>query len=363
MRVASKRNASGVIFDLPGQRQKLKELDALTTAPDFWDDAEQAQKTMSLRNRIQAQFDQADRLDTLEEDIDTLLELRREGEDVNTELENTLDSYMDFVEELELQMMLSGKYDHSSCILTIHPGAGGTESQDWAQMLYRMYTRYCEKMGYKVSVLDYQDGEEAGLKSATIHIEGDLAYGYLKAESGVHRLVRISPFDASKRRHTSFTSVHVTPEIEEDEDVEIDEKDLRIDTFRSSGAGGQHVNTTDSAIRITHLPTGIVTSCQNERSQHKNKATAMKVLRSRLAEIQRQKHAQEVEDSSAEKLDIAWGSQIRSYVLHPYQMVKDHRTSEESGQPDKVLEGELSPFIRAYLLKATGDSQAAETVD
>jgi peptide chain release factor 2 len=267
------------------------------------------------------------------------------------------------IEETELEMMLSGKYDNNPAILTIHPGAGGTESQDWASMLYRMYTRYCEQAGYKVEVLDYQDGEEAGIKSATIRAVGDYAYGYLKAESGVHRLVRISPFDASKRRHTSFTSVHVVPEIESDDEVEIDEKDLRIDTFRSSGAGGQHVNTTDSAIRITHLPTGIVTSCQNERSQHKNKATAMKVLRSRLAQLKMEEHEREVENSSAAKKDIAWGSQIRSYVMHPYQMVKDHRTSEETSNVTKVMEGGLQNFIRAFLLSSTAQERQEQRAD
>lgn len=288
----------------------------------------------------------------VEEDIQVHQELMREGEDVGAELEEVLTDYYRLIDDTELRMMLSGKYDNSPCILTIHPGAGGTESQDWASMLYRMYLRYCEKAGFKTEILDYQDGEEAGLKSVTIRVAGEYAYGYLKAESGVHRLVRISPFDASKRRHTSFTSVHVYPEIESDDEVVIDDKDLRIDTFRSSGAGGQHVNTTDSAIRITHLPTGIVVQCQNERSQHKNKASAMKVLRSRLLQLQLEQHAEEVQSSAAAKKEIAWGSQIRSYVMHPYQMVKDHRTLEETSNVEKVMEGYLNNFIRAYLLHA-----------
>lgn len=328
--------------------------------PEFWNDQERAQSVLKKRNAIQQDIDLAQKLETLSDDIEVHQEFLAEGEAVEEEFEELLESYYSLIDDTELRMMLSGKHDDCSAILTIHPGAGGTESQDWASMLYRMYVRYCEKAGFKVTILDYQDGEEAGLKSATIRVEGSYAYGYLKAESGVHRLVRISPFDASKRRHTSFTSVHLTPEIENDEDLVIDEKDLRIDTYRSSGAGGQHVNTTDSAVRITHLPTGIVTQCQNERSQHKNKASAMKVLRSKLAELQREKQQEEVEGAAADKKDIAWGSQIRSYVLHPYRMVKDHRTNEESGQPDKVLEGYLKDFIRAYLLHATSAEKTAE---
>jgi peptide chain release factor 2 len=333
-------------------------LESLTTQPDFWNDPEKAQVVLRDRNLIQKDVDLAQKFDEIEEEIEVHQELIKEGENLESEFEKLLKRYYDLVERTELRMMLSGKHDASDCILTIHPGAGGTESQDWASMLYRMYLRYCEKSGFKTEILDYQDGEEAGLKSATIRVEGDYAYGYLKAESGVHRLVRISPFDASKRRHTSFTSVHVMPEIESDDEVEIDEKDLRIDTFRSSGAGGQHVNTTDSAIRITHLPTGIVTQCQNERSQHKNKASAMKVLRSKLAVLQREQHAEEVRSSAADKKDIAWGSQIRSYVLHPYQMVKDHRTDEETSNTTRVLEGDLGDFIRAYLLMSSTQGEA-----
>lgn len=335
------------------------ELESLTTQPDFWSDQDAAQKVLRQRNMIQQDVDLAQTFQEIEEEIELHQELMREGEEVDEELTPLLEKYYKMVDDTELRMMLSGKYDNNACMLNVNPGAGGTESQDWASMVYRMYMRYAEKAGYKVDVLDYQDGEEAGIKGVTIRIEGPYAYGYLKAESGVHRLVRISPYDASKRRHTSFCSVHVIPEIESDDEVQIDEKDLRIDTYRSSGAGGQHVNTTDSAIRITHLPTGIVTQCQNERSQHKNKATAMKVLRSKLAQLQMEQHAEEVKSSSAEKKEIAFGSQIRSYVMHPYQMVKDHRTNEETSAVTRVMEGDIQNFVRAYLLMITSEENQA----
>lgn len=306
---------------------------------------------MRERNTLQEQIELAEDLSRLKEDVLVLRELMAEGEDATDDLTDAIKKYYELIDETEMRMMLSGDHDQCNAILTIHPGAGGTESQDWASMLFRMYMRYAEREGFKTEVIDYQDGEEAGLKSATVEISGPFAYGYLKAESGVHRLVRISPFDAAKRRHTSFCSIHSTPVIEDDNELVIDESDLRIDTFRASGAGGQHINTTDSAIRITHIPTGIVVQCQNERSQHKNKATAMKVLRSRLAELEEQRKLEAIESSAADKKDIAWGSQIRSYVLHPYKMVKDHRTSEESGIPDRVLDGDLREFIRAYLLR------------
>ena len=348
--------AFGAIFDLPGNRKKLLELESLTTEPGFWNDQEKAQTVLKQRNDIQQDVELAQKLVDLEEEIELHQELIKEGEELQDDLAELLKQYFDIVDQTELRMMLSGKYDNNPGILTVHPGAGGTESQDWASMIYRMYLRYCEQTGFKTEILDYQDGEEAGIKSATIRVDGSYAYGYLKAESGVHRLVRISPFDASKRRHTSFCSVHVIPEIQNDDEVEIDEKDLRIDTYRSSGAGGQHVNTTDSAIRITHLPTGIVTQCQNERSQHKNKASAMKVLRSRLALLKLEEHAKEVQASSAEKQQIAFGSQIRSYVMHPYQMVKDHRTSYETSNVSKVMEGDLQTFIRSYLLSVSSET-------
>jgi peptide chain release factor 2 len=260
--------------------------------------------------------------------------------------------------------MLGGEYDRSNAIITIHPGAGGTESQDWAEMLLRMYTKWSERRGFKREVFDFQPGEQAGIKSATVSLTGDYAYGLMSAEAGVHRLVRISPFDQDKRRHTSFASVFVWPELPEDVDVDIEEKDLRIDTYRSSGAGGQHVNVTDSAVRITHLPTGIVVSCQNERSQHKNRAQAMKVLKARLFDLKTKEQAARLEQLGGEKRDIAFGSQIRSYVLQPYQMVKDHRTKVEVGDVNRVLDGDVDGFIKSYLMKrANGTLGSADEAD
>jgi len=254
------------------------------------------------------------------------------------------------VMRMELARMLSGEHDSNNAIVSINAGAGGTEAQDWAEMLLRMYLRYCEQKGFKTEITDYQPGEEAGIKSVTFTVEGDHSYGWLRAEKGIHRLVRISPFDANAKRHTSFSSVFVFPEISDDIEVEINEKDLRVDTYRSSGAGGQHVNKTDSAIRITHLPTGIVVSCQNERSQHKNRSVAMKQLKARLYEVEQRKKEEEAEALGGVKKEIAWGSQIRSYVLHPYRMVKDHRTGFEVGNADAVLDGDLEDFIEAYLM-------------
>lgn len=283
------------------------------------------------------------------EDVGALIELCEEGEDVGGDLERELDRLEKEIARTEIQTLLSGEHDLASAIVTIHPGAGGTESQDWAEMLLRMYLRWAEAHEYRTEVTDYQAGEEAGVKSVTFLVEGDFAYGYLSAEIGVHRLVRISPFDAAARRHTSFASLFVTPEIEDDVEIEVEEKDLRIDTYRSSGAGGQHVNVTDSAVRITHLPTGIVVQCQNERSQHRNRETAMKILRSKLYELELQKRRDELREVEDQKADIAWGSQIRSYVLHPYRMVKDHRTKEERGDVEAVLNGDLDDFIVAFL--------------
>ncbi len=256
----------------------------------------------------------------------------------------------------ELAQLLGEPDDRRNAIVTLHPGAGGTEAQDWAEILLRMYLRWCDRRGYKKEILEYQPGEEAGLKSVTFTVEGDYAYGYLKAEAGIHRLVRISPFDANSRRHTSFASVFVYPEVDDDIKVEIDEADLRVDTYRSSGAGGQHVNKTDSAVRLTHIPTGIVVACQNERSQHKNRAMAMKILKSRLYELEIEKQKEKMETFHKTKKDIAWGSQIRSYVLHPYRMVKDHRTNVEVGNADAVLDGDIDQFIEAYLMQAEGPS-------
>lgn len=290
-----------------------------------------------------------------------MLGLLREEEDQQAlaEMKSALESLEARIGELELTTVLAGEYDKGNAILSINPGAGGTESQDWAQMLLRMYLRWAEARGYRAEVIDLLPAEEAGIKSATVTVTGPYAYGRLKAEMGVHRLVRISPFDASHRRHTSFASVFVYPEIDEEIEVAIDEKDLRIDTFRSSGAGGQHVNVTDSAVRITHLPTGIVVSCQNERSQHKNRGMAMKVLRARLYDHYRREQDKEMAKLEGEKKEIAWGSQIRSYVLAPYQLVKDHRTGLETGNVEKVLNGEIEPFIDAFLMKGQAASSAS----
>jgi len=291
-------------------------------------------------------------------DLGALIELREEGEDVEADLQSTLESLERELSKIELRTLLSGEHDINSAIVTIHSGAGGTESQDWAEMLLRMYLRWAEQHGYDTEITDYQAGEEAGVKSVTFLVKGPYAYGYLSAEIGVHRLVRISPFDAGARRHTSFASVFVTPEIEDDtEEIEIEEKDLRIDTYRSSGAGGQHVNVTDSAVRITHIPTGIVVQCQNERSQHRNRETAMKILRSKLYELEIARRRAELQEMEDQKADIAWGSQIRSYVLHPYRMVKDHRTSIETSQVEAVLDGDLDDFILGYLKERSRHKQ------
>jgi peptide chain release factor 2 len=298
------------------------------------------------------------------EDLAVLVEWAEAGEDVAADLARGLDDLEAEVETAEIKKMLGGEHDRRNAIVTIHPGAGGTESQDWAEMLLRMYLRWCERRGFKREVIDYQPGDDAGIKSATFTVNGDYAFGLMSAEAGVHRLVRISPFDQAARRHTSFASVFVYPELPDDIDLEIPEKDLRVDTYRSSGAGGQHVNVTDSAIRITHLPTGIVVSCQNERSQHRNRDSAMKVLRARLYDLKLKEQQAELERISGEKKDIAFGSQIRSYVLHPYQMVKDHRTKEQVGDVNRVLDGDIDRFIQSYLMKkASGTLSTAAAAD
>ncbi len=302
-------------------------------------------------------------LDRLKEDAEELVawqELMAEGE-TDEEVENFLGRLSDDLHQLELQLKLSGSDDDKNALLTIHPGAGGTESQDWAETLLRMYLRWGERRGLETELLDRLDGDEAGIKSATIAVRGDYAYGYLNGESGVHRLVRISPFDAASRRHTSFASVFVFPEVDDDVEIEVDSGDLRVDTYRASGAGGQHVNKTESAVRITHLPSGIVVACQNERSQHKNRATAMKILRARLYDLEIHKREEEAAALEDTKKDIAWGSQIRSYVLHPYRMIKDHRTGLEVGDADRVLDGDVEPFIEAWLTHQMSDSSATDS--
>jgi len=315
----------------------------------FWDSPDEAEQVSREHSALTKDIAASASLDQAREDFEVLLELADEDPSLAPELEDALQDFLRKLDAYELRVYLSGEHDEGNAILSIHPGAGGTDSADWAEMLLRMYVRWVERSDYKLEVIEISPAEEAGIKSATLGVRGHLAFGYLKCERGIHRLVRLSPFDANHRRHTSFASVFVFPEIDDDVEVDIDEKDLRIDTYRSSGAGGQHVNTTDSAVRITHLPTGIVVQCQNERSQHKNRATAMKVLRARLYEHYRREKEEEFAKLTGEKKEIAWGNQIRSYVLHPYQMVKDHRTDVETGSVDSVLDGDIDRFIEAYL--------------
>lgn len=327
--------------------------------PGFWDDPEAAQQIMQQITALRSKIDKFNELKTMVEDAETLYEMAKEENDDSLldEVKDALTPAMQALEAFELETLLSGKYDRNNAIISIHPGAGGTESQDWADMLYRMYVRWAERRGFGVTLLDYLAGEEAGIKSVTLLIKGEYAFGYLKAEKGVHRLVRISPFDASGRRHTSFAALEVMPEVDHDDDIEIDPKDLKIDTYRSTGAGGQHINTTDSAVRITHLPTGIVVQCQNERSQIQNRATAMKMLTSRLVELKIKEHEQEMASIQGEQQEIGWGSQIRSYVFHPYTMAKDHRTNIEKGNIQAVMDGDIDEFIQGYLKQ-----QAAQAV-
>ncbi len=328
----------------------MQKLEAEASDPSLWNDPARAQATLQRRTRMNEELDAIRGLEKKVEEAQVCVDLAREGEDVESDLRGAAEQLAVALDQQELEMMLQGEHDGANALLVIHPGAGGTESQDWAEMLYRMYLRWAEARGFGAEALDYQAGEEAGLKSATLRIAGKNAYGFLRAENGVHRLVRISPFDASGRRHTSFASVYAYPELDDDIEVKIEDKDLRIDTYRSSGAGGQHVNVTDSAVRITHLPSGIVVSCQNERSQHRNRDMALRVLRSRLYEAERRKREEKRAVEEGAKKEIDFGSQIRSYVLQPYRLIKDHRTGFEVGDVDRVLDGDLDGFIRAYLL-------------
>jgi len=332
-------------------KAELAELEQQTHDEKYWSDVAGLQVLMKKIGGIKSKLASCDKLKNDYEDCVALAQICNETEDLSMldEVKAAVEAYEKKLEEKKLTLLLSGKYDNSNAILTFHPGAGGTESNDWAQMLYRMYTRWTERHGYKYQILDYQDGEEAGIKSASILITGENVFGYLKSESGVHRLVRCSPFDASGRRHTSFAAIEVVPEISDDLDVEIRDEDLKVDTYRSSGAGGQHVNKTESAIRITHIPTGIVVSCQTERSQYQNRDTAMKMLRSKLVDIAEKQHLENIADIKGVQKEIAWGSQIRSYVFMPYTMVKDHRTDFEMGNINAVMDGELDGFITAYL--------------
>jgi peptide chain release factor 2 len=353
----------GSIFDSARLRRELTVLEEKIADPTLWADASRSQPLMRERKRLETLLADDNELQRRSDDIEAYFELAREGEDTEPDLNREIPALIDFAEALESKTMLSGETDPLNAIVTVHPGAGGTESQDWAEMLMRMYIRWGERQHFKVDVNEIQDGDEAGIKSATFTISGEFAFGLLSGETGVHRLVRISPFDSAKRRHTSFASVFVSPEIDDTIVIDIKVEDLRIDTYRSGGKGGQHVNTTDSAVRITHLPTGLVTGCQNERSQHKNKERAMKMMRSKLYEYELDKKkatARKLEDS---KLDIKFGSQIRSYVLQPYRMAKDLRTRVEVGDVDKVLDGAIEPFIRGYLRMRREGNFPAEIAD
>jgi peptide chain release factor 2 len=361
---ATKCATCGSIFDPARIRRELSEIEKKLADPALWSDPNATKPLMRDKKRLETMVADDNTLVARTGDIEAYFELAREGEDVLADLEREIKSLATFAEELEAKTMLSSETDPLNAIVTVHPGAGGTESQDWAEMLLRMYLRWAEQQGFKTEMNDYQDGEEAGIKSATFTITGDYVFGMLAGESGVHRLVRISPFDANKRRHTSFASVYVSPEIDESIHVDLKLEDLRIDTYRSGGKGGQHVNTTDSAVRMTHLPTGIVVQCQNERSQHKNRDKAMKMMRSRLYEYELEKKRAVTKKLEDSKLDINFGSQIRSYVLQPYRIAKDHRTKVEVGDVDKVLDGYLEPFLRGYLLaKRRGTAVAAPADD
>lgn len=342
-----------VIFEIDEKSEELKQYEQETLKPDFWDNREKAQEIMQEIDYRKSSVEKWQTLDKKALYIEEILTLTEEEDDDQflKELQSELNALKNNLKTLEFESMLSEPDDHLNAILTIHPGAGGTESQDWAQMLMRMYIRWIERKGFKYQTLDFQSGEEAGIKSVSIEVTGRYAYGYLKAEAGVHRLVRISPFDANSRRHTSFASVFVYPEVDNNIEITINPNDLRVDTYRASGAGGQHVNKTSSAVRITHIPTNIVVQCQSERSQHMNRENAMKILMSRLYQKKKeeeQKKMQELEDS---KKDIAWGSQIRSYVFHPYNMVKDHRTKVETSNVQNVMDGDLDQFIQPYLME------------
>ena len=342
----------GGLFDLEEKETQIQENEELMLDPDFWNDSGKAAEVIAANNHLKKIVDGFNTLRASLDDIETSHELLREeyDEELAELLEESVNETSADIEEYELNLLLSGEHDQLDAILELHSGAGGTESQDWAEMLLRMYQRYSESEGFKVETLDYQGGDEAGVKSVSISVKGPNAYGLLKAEKGVHRLVRISPFDSSGRRHTSFASCEVTPQFKNtDIEIEINNDDIKIDTYRSSGAGGQHVNTTDSAVRITHLPTGVVVTCRNERSQIKNRERAMQMLKAKLYQRKLEEQRAEIDNIKGEQKEIGWGSQIRSYVFHPYSMVKDHRTNHESGNTDKVMDGHLSPFIHAYL--------------
>nr|WP_133627461.1 peptide chain release factor 2 [Fonticella tunisiensis] len=341
----------GASLDIEGLKVEIQKLENQMHEQDFWNDIENAQKVMQKSKALKDKVERFESLLSRVDDLEVLIELSDDEEDLSSlsEIASERKAIEKEIDEFRIQILLSGEYDKNDAILTIHAGAGGTEACDWASMLLRMYTRWAEEKGYRVEITDFLPGDEAGVKSVTLEIKGEYAYGYLKAEKGVHRLVRISPFDAAGKRHTSFASVEVLPEITDDQDIEIRPEDLKIDTYRSGGAGGQYVNKTESAIRITHLPTGIIVQCQNERSQHANRDKAMKMLKSKLIELKERAHKEKIEDLTGDLKEIGWGSQIRSYVFQPYTMVKDHRTGVEIGNIQAVMDGEIDEFINAYL--------------
>ena len=340
------------LFDIPKIDEELEKLHAETIKEDFWNDTKNSGEVLS---KIKSLENKKENLFRIKEELENNIEvneilLTENDDELAEELVRNTEKIEKAIEKMELEQMFTGKYDKNNAIITLHPGAGGTESQDWVEMLYRMYTKWAISNGYTVKELDYLEGDEAGIKSVTALISGENAYGYLKAEMGVHRLVRISPFDSGGRRHTSFASLEVLPEISENIEIDINPDDLRVDTYRASGAGGQHVNKTSSAVRITHIPTNIVVTCQSERSQIQNRETAMKMLKSKLLDLKEKENKEKIEDLKGVQKDIAWGSQIRSYVFHPYSMVKDHRTGYETGNTEKVMNGDLNEFMRAYLM-------------
>src|SRR5712664_2518099 len=343
-------NSSGGFFDVPTGREELMRIENQASAPEFWNDQEAAQKLLQKRSVLEREIQRQEQFESQIADAGVLFEFAAEDEESLRELRSLVERLDHEISTAETEMLLGGDNDQLNAICTIHPGAGGTESQDWAEMLLRMYLKWAEQREFKTEIIDYQPGEEAGLKGVTFRVEGEYAYGLLSAEAGVHRLVRISPFDQAARRHTSFASLFVYPEVDENIEVELNDKDMRVDTYRATGAGGQHINTTDSAVRITHIPTGIVVQCQNQRSQHQNRAVAMQVLRSRLYELELEKRKAETAELEANKQDISFGSQIRNYVLHPYRLVKDTRTKYEESDVEGVLDGNIDNFIKEFLL-------------
>jgi peptide chain release factor 2 len=361
LRCASTWSASGGIFDLPTRRGRLEELGRFAEDPDLWKDPAKAQRVLKERTAVERSIQRYEQLATEIEEADLLLQMAIEEEDDTTgaEVRAQLPPLRERIREVDVERLLGREGDVASAIVEIHPGAGGLDAQDWADKLLRMVTMFGEKNGFKVRTMELLPADEGGIKSATLSVDGPYAYGQLKCESGVHRLVRISPFDASARRHTAFAAIDVYPDLDDDIEIEINENELRIDTYRASGAGGQHVNVTDSAVRITHVPTNIVVQCQNERSQHKNKSQALKVLRARLYDREIREREEKFAVQQAQKKRVEWGSQIRSYVLHPYRLVKDHRTGVNEGNVDRVLDGDLTPFIEAYLAVLAGEAEAA----